>query len=368
MQLYPLKAIYPNLELIASTDTFFSTVKHQFSDLYKNGFYKQNQDNSLYIYEISKGNDAYVGLLGCIDIDEYINGNVKIHEETLAHKEQKSMNRLLERKAMIKPILLSHPPSKDLHEIISTYQKSNKPLLEVEFKETETHHSVWQIDEIDIIEKLRSVFHDQMNTVYIADGHHRSAVSKHLYEKTKNQSDGLKFDKLYSAFFAFDQLRVNEFNRIISILDTVSPSKIIARLSTLCDISPIDEFTKPDKPLEMTMLIRDDCFKLEWKKHILKDYEKKHTLLDPALFNDLICNNIFGIEDVRSDSRISYIKGSEGIKGVLRKTDYKNDVAFTLYPLNFDQFKQCSDQGILLPPKSTYFQPRMKNGILAQTF
>lgn len=367
MKIFPFRAIYPDLGLIASPDTFFSSVKYQFTKYRENGFYNQSSCSSLYIYEIDDEESKHLGLLACIDIRDYIQGNIKVHENTLAYKEKKYMDKLLRRESMIKPILLSHPRCGALQRKIAEYSAKHRPFLEVDLDNSMEHHRFWRVEDEETVMDICTLFDENIAQAYIADGHHRSAVSRKLYEMKVDKKGGLKFDKLFCAFFGFDQLRVGEFNRIISVLNEVTPAYIMARLSKVCDIEPLDEIQLPGKAHQLTMLVRNECYSLEWKKELLELYDD-NLLLDPAIFNKHVCQDILGIENVKTDNRINFVEGSVEIGEVADMTDYSEDVTFFLYPITFDQFKYCSDRGIKLPPKSTYFEPRMINGIIVQTF
>lgn len=367
MKLFPYRAIYADLDLVASTDAFFSSAKIQYMDYVENGFYRDALNPSIYIYEISENGDSHLGLLACLDIDEYSQQNVLIHEYTLLDKEHQFMELLLERKAMIKPVLLSHTKSKDLQSVLRKYKNKLKPFIELNFEEEGTEHRYWRLENKDQVREVQEVFEQNVPRVYIADGHHRSRAIERLNQMTVKKKGGLRFDRLYCGLFGFDQLKVREFNRIISILNVVSPSLIMARLSAICEIYPLEKLSRPTSRREMTMLLKNEAYTLRWKPEVLENY-KDELVLDPVLFNDLICRDICGIKDVRTDTRIKYMKGVYEIEEVERRTDYNEDVAFFLYPLDIEEFKYCSDNKIVLPPKTTYFTPRMKNGVIAQLF
>ncbi len=367
MKIFPFRALYPNLDLIASSDTFFASIKYQYPECYMNGFYNKSEEPGLYIYEIEDKEYTYLGILGCLDINEYRQDNILIHENTLAQKEQKFIDLLLDRKAMIKPILLSHTYSEELEQALVYHKRDKEVFLEVEFDIEEARHRFWKISDKGEIQELIALFDEQVQHTYIADGHHRTAVTDRLYKMAVHKKKGLKFDRLYCGFFHLEQLHIREFNRIISILSELTPAMIIARLSAICDIEPITTVRLPQAPTEMVMTVRGESYSLLWKDEILKDYPSEFTLI-PDVFNKFICQEICGIHDVRKDSRIKYIQGDLGIKGVERETEFSEDVAFYLYPINKEQFKYCSDQGLVLPPKSTYIEPRMKNGLLVHPF
>lgn len=363
MKIFPFRAMHPKLNLVAYPDEFFASAKLQFQDYRDNGFFQEEEEQALYVYEIVEAGVHHLGVLASVNIEDYSDGNILIHEHTLIEKEQQFIDLYLERKAMIKPIMLTHSPSDELQKVLRTVSEGREPTIEVAFDSDDTIHRFWRVTEAEQMAEISREFDKAVSRAYIADGHHRSRATERLHKMVVRKKGGLKFDRIFCGVFAFDQLKIREYNRVISVLNSISPSLIMARLSSICEIRPLKEIELPGKPGEMTMLLKNEAYSLRWKEETIENYNRE-PMLDAVMFNELICRDICSITDIRTDSRIKYIKGAHGIDGVKRHTDYKEDVAFFLYPLTMEEFKHCSDNEFVLPPKTTYFTPRMKNGVV----
>lgn len=367
MRIKPFQAIYPNFDIIASADSFFKTVKYDYRQYEKSGFFQKSPDEALYVYEIQSKDSAHRGIIATVDIKDYIEGNILKHENTLSTKEQSMMNLLLDRKAMIKPVLLAYPKQKSINSIISETIK-NIPMYAVRFEENNELHQVWKIDNNQHIQQLMEDF-QEVNKTYIADGHHRCSTSALLHKNAKSTHPNLNFSELLCLFFSFDQLVIHDYNRVVEILNEITPTAFMAEISAYCNIKRRVRPYRPKKKREMSLFINKEWYQLTWKKKVIRKYPDPDLTLDTTLVNDLILNKICGIEDVRSDKRITYVEGtkkSAGIRDACIKNEHR--IGIGLYPVSTEEFINLSDKGKMLPPKSTWFEPRMKNGLLAQDF
>lgn len=364
MKIAPFRALYPDTKYIKSADSFFDAVKYEYSQYYKNGFFKKTSQEALYLYEIQSAAQRHLGLVATVDIREYLNGNIKVHENTLAAKEQKTTDLILERRATIKPLLLSYTRNDELHELLLKIRDSKDLFYELSFEEDGNTHRIWKIVEGNTLEDIQSIF-DRMEKVYIADGHHRMASMANLYNMSVERESKLDFQWVHVAFFSFDQLEIHDYNRIVTALEDRTPSQLMASLSQYFDIREIKGPNKPKKKHHLTFTMNKEWYDLFWKKDILKKYKDQDVLLDTALFDKYVLNKIIGVEDVRSDQRVDYVGGSKGIEGIRKiLSNTRNNVAFCLPPVTTKEFVQVSDAGQSLPPKSTWFEPRLKNGLI----
>ena len=366
MKIYPFQAVYPDKELIASEESFFGRVKYDYPEFADSGFFRKTSTEAFYIYEITRKKQSHLGFFGCVDIEDYDSGHILKHENTLAANEQKMMQLTLNRKAMVKPVLLTYSRVENFHRFLKKQIKGKKPFFELDFEEEKSHHKIWQITDGEAIEKIQNTFEEKVQTTYIADGHHRSAIISKL-NKTKRKNKKLQFNRLFSAFFSFDQLQIHEFNRSVDILDEISPTKLIADLSKYCHIKYIGKPFRPARIHELGMLINHEWYLLRWKNKAFKHFHDTKVITDTQMLNELILEDIMGIKDIRNDIRIKYVEGIKELEGLLQKT-LKNDtrIGFAMYPLPMEDFKQIADARDVLPPKSTWFEPRMKNGVLVQ--
>jgi len=172
---------------------------------------------------------------------------------------------------------------------------------------------------------------------------------------------------LLCMFFASDQLVIHEYNRIVDMEGEMTPTMFLAKLSTLCDVEALKKADKPRKKHEMTLYLNREWYRLRWKKKVLKVYSKELVVVDADILNKEVLNNILAIKDVRNDARLSYVDGLSGVAGITEKTEksaYR--IGFCLYPLSYKDITKVADAGKTLPPKSTWFEPRVKNGVISQ--
>ncbi|MBK7409092.1 MAG: DUF1015 domain-containing protein [Saprospirales bacterium] len=367
MHLFPFKAIYPNLDLIASPDVFFGNVKVEYPSYRKHGFFRECQEESLYIYRIVDPTRNYTGIVTCVAIQDYLSGMIRKHENTLPPKEQQQTELLLARKAVVKPVLLTYPPVEAIYAFSEDLILSQKPFFEIFFDADNQLHQFWNVSDPGQILLLKALFEQYVPTAYIADGHHRTSTLAHMYEISKGQSNGSLYDRMLCAFFPSSELEILDYNRVIEGLEDISFTTFMAQLSQIMDIEVLTKPSRPREKHEMVMFINREWFRLRWRKRLMESFQGDEVLLDVQLLNELILENILGISDVRTDERVKYIEGRQGIKGVSERVDKNiNRVGFFLYPVSMDDFMRIADEGQILPPKSTYFEPRMRNGVLVQ--
>ena len=210
------------------------------------------------------------------------------------------------------------------------------------------------------------MFETHVSKAIIADGHHRTSTNALLYQKAKNDEEKKRFGKLLSAFFPSNQIDILDFNRVVELdADTVSMTRLMASLSTITDIFPSDEPIKPVRKHEVGMYLNNEWYLLKWRGDIIKEYEKKGIVLDCTLLDELILDKILGIKDSKNDQRLYYVEGPKGVQGLVKKVNkLRTAVGFNMYPVQFEEMEAITNLGGVLPPKSTWFEPRMKNGLI----
>jgi len=365
MNIKPFKGNYVDLSMVASPDSFFASVKAEYQSLKESGFFDAAQQESLYLYEIQRGEKHHLGVLACVDIKEYEAGKILKHEHTLAEKEQTMMNLVFQRRAIIKPILLTYPPYEPMKSWMHTYKNEHDPFFVVHLEEHGEQHSLWNIEDPDTIDRFRVAFKDKIGKAYIADGHHRSSTTYYLHHTGQGSKHGLNFEQLFAAFFDFDELEVYDYNRLVDVFQDMTPSRFMAEISNYCDITYLGAVQKPTKKHEMTMCLRGEWYSLQWRKKVIDQYSEEMVILDTQLLDDLIFQNVLGIKDVRTDSRLSYVEGVKSADFIHQKVHKKPDtIGFCLYPVALEDVIRIAETDNVMPPKSTWFEPRIRNGML----
>ena len=367
MKIFPFQAIYPNVDLIASTDSFFSTVRDDYVQYYENGFFNTEEDPAFYILEITTDRKKHSGLIAALDVTDYSKGKIVRHEQTIASSEQEMLKVLLQRGAMVKPVLLCHPEITEITQEIDRLKKKEKPFLELSMTLGEIGYTLYKVSNEDA-ERLIDLYNKVVPKVYIADGHHRCSTGEKLF-KMQRQKEGKDYSLILTALFSFDQLDILDYNRVVQLPYHLKLTRFIAQLSRVANLKHLDGPTKPTQKHDITMCVQDDWYQLTWKDEILKKYDGLPAVLDADILDKEILENILGIHDIRTDNRVDYVPGNLGPEKVEEKAHQSDHhVGFCIYPVQFTELIKISDSGGTLPPKSTWFEPRMINGLVVKSF
>ncbi len=367
MKILPFSAWYPKLEKILSPDTFFGTVKERYTEYHEEGYFKKMPTQAFYIYQIATATTNYTGLLATLPTEEYIKGNIIKHEQTIAQKEEKTVKLVLEKGANVKPILLTYPAVSSIDTLLQHWIAKHPPLFSTYLEAERTHHKIWSIEDNSLIIELQELFEASVPSTYIADGHHRTATMGILQAQNGELTRKGDYSRLLVALFASNQLRISEFNRIIRVSTPISPAEFHKAIQKYCNIELLTNPQKPSHKHSFITIIGQDWWLCKWKEDILEEYRTTKIPLDVQILNEKILKNILQIKEVRTDERIKYISGDKGMTG-LQSALHKNpnSIGFYLYPIPIKDFISLTNQHTLLPPKSTFFEPRMKNGLVVR--
>lgn len=366
MNLIPFQGLFPKIDLIADLDSFFSNAKYNFRRYVENGFFDKDPSEGMYLYQLESRTTSHYGIIAAIDIMDLLEDKILPHEKTLAAKEQEQLQLTLERKAIIKPILIGFKAFKSFDNFVKEKFKSAPDLEQKLTKKKETHR-FWKITNGEEQELLVKMFKKKVPQAYIADGHHRCSISRILWYQSQKKMIPLKMESLLSVLMPFSQMKIYDFNRVVELGEEMDPVVFMARLSDYFNINVLEKDTKPSNKFEITMLMNGSWFQLTWKKSVLKLHKKEKVLLDHFLLNEHILKEILDIKDVREHPGIVYVPGIDkykGLKKAIRGMD--NGVAFMLKALTAEEICYYADNEKTLPPKSSYFLPRVINGMIVQ--
>lgn len=364
MRIKPFKAVYPDFRFITSVDTFFGKVKEEYSAYKKSGFFQQAEGEALFVYEIIRADYSHTGLVALADIHDYLDGKIKKHENTLPAKEQQQMQLLMSRKAQVKPVLLTCEDVNGINDLLFAQKTESNFFFKTTFEDTEEEHSFWSVHDPVLIKDLQDKVASGIPRSYIADGHHRSSTMARLYDSHVKEASN-PYSHLLVVLFPKSQLEVHDYNRVVEGLIDVTLSHFVAKLSALCNITPIKEGRKPEKKHQMTMFLNKEWYLIEWRPWLLEKHKDDPVLLDTALLDTYVLKDILDIADIRTDEGIRYVEGPAGIEGLRLKTS-KNEqrVAFCFFPTSLEDLFLVANRGEVMPPKSTWFEPRIKNGLM----
>lgn len=325
--------------------------------------YIQDDHPCLYIYRQIMNGRAQTGLVFCASIDDYINNNIKKHEFTREDKELDRINHVDYCDANTGPIFLTYKEDDVASEVITAWTK-RKPTYDF-VSEDGISHIVWVIDNEIIVNEIISLFKD-VKAFYIADGHHRSASAVKVGLKRRaanpNYTGEEEFNYFLAVAFPDNDLMVMDYNRVVKDTNGLTKEELIDKLSEKFVVTESEEQVKPDKKHTFGMFIEDKWYLLQAKDGIY-DVNDPIDSLDVAILQKNVLTPILGIEDVRTSDRIDFIGGIRGIDELERRVHKDMKIAFSMYATEVSDIMKVADIGEVMPPKSTWFEPKLRSGL-----
>ncbi|MGG7036322.1 MAG: DUF1015 domain-containing protein [Flavobacterium sp.] len=341
-------------------DKRFKGVTHKYNDFKNEKILIQEEKPVFYLHEIQTKTNTFTGIIAGTSIEDYQNDVIKKHEDTLQYRVELFKDYLHQTGFNTEPVLITYPDSTEINTFI-TLHKKNKPIYEFSTTNKEKH-TLWKIDTQTEINLLVEHFENIPN-LYIADGHHRSASAELLYEQDK-ASGNPNLNYFMSFLIAESNVKIYEYNRVIRDLKGHSKDDFIKLLSENFVIKTKElELWQPQKKYEFGMYLDGKFYALEYKhkdkiKGILNN-------LDAQILYDTVLHPILGIEDLRNDERIDYIPGKQAILHIKELIDDGEfEVGFMLYPSDINEIKLLADNNLIMPPKSTYIEPKFRSGLV----
>lgn len=341
----------------------YKKVRSRFEEFTDNGIFMRDKEPQFYVYQQIKLGHSFTGIIAGVSIEDFNEGHVKKHELTLSKRESAFAQYLKATKINAEPVLLTYKHQDDIDSIIKKHTETRP---EYEFSTTDkTIHNLWLISDEKEIQNTIQAF-GKVPDMYIADGHHRCASSARLSTDLRAYY-GSEFGKAYDYFMAYlisdHQLNILPFNRLVSGLNNLSTEELLQRISKSFTIEILPKKSRPIQKHHIHMFLENQWYKLILHEHII---DKTDTIsqLDSYQLSQTILYPILGIEDIKTDSRMHFYGGDKGLKGMekmVRKG--KADIAFALYPVEVDQLIEVSDQGLTMPPKSTWIEPKLRSGL-----
>jgi uncharacterized protein (DUF1015 family) len=349
----------------------YQLVRNRYLEFKEDNVFVHDDMPSYYIYKIvNRDQQVFNGIVAAASAEDYEKDIIKKHEDTIEYRERIFKDYLQTVGFNAEPVLLTYPDNKEISTIIEEIQKER-----AEFEFTTTYrdtHYLWKLEDSDIIAAIQKEF-EQMSTIYIADGHHRSASSYLLYKDEKEQNPNHTGQESYNQFMTFlipeSELRIHEFNRLVKDLNGLSKEEFLIQLDTIFRIENRGSMPyKPSKKHHFSMYLDGDFYSLYLRK-TLYDFKTSLDSLDAQILYNTILKPILGIEDLRNDVRIDYINGKKDIINVKGKIDDGEfAVGFGMVPVHINEIKQIADDGLKMPPKSTFIEPKLRSGVTIYEF
>lgn len=350
-----------------SVDTYDPLVYEKARDLLKERIadqtYQKEEKECYYIYELTMNGRAQSGIVACASIDDYLNNVIMKHENTREEKEQDRICHVDICNAQTGPIFLAYRSNKVLHGIVAEIKEQDA--LYDFTSEDGIKHCVWRIDNEECIQKIREAF-QYIEQIYIADGHHRAASAVKVGLKRRKEKPDYtgkeEFNYFLSVLFPEDELMILPYNRVVRDLNGYTKEGLLDKLTESFKIRKVDHPYEPKEKGFFGMYLEKEWYELQAKSTCLVTKDPVRQL-DVSILQDYLLGPVLGIEDPRVDKRIDFIGGIRGIKELEKRANDDMKLAFSMYPTSIQELFAVSDAGKLMPPKSTWFEPKLRSGI-----
>jgi len=349
------------------TDAVYSKAVENLNLFRKEGWLKRDSKNCLYIYAQTMDGRTQYGIVGCASVDDYLNGIIRKHELTRSDKEEDRMKHVRNTNANMEPVFFAYPAMKELDTIVSGVIANQEPEYDFTANDGFGHH-FWVIEDDKTIETIVNLF-AMIPYTYVADGHHRTAaaalVGKEKREKNPNYNGKEEYNFFLAVHFPDNQLKIIDYNRVVKDLNGLTPAELIGKLSEDFEVQKSGtEIYRPEQLHIFSMYLEGSWYKLTAKKGRYNDNDPIE-ILDVTILSNLVLNKILGIKDLRTDKRIDFIGGIRGLVELKTRVDSgEMKVAFALYPVSMQQLINIADSGNIMPPKTTWFEPKLRSGLV----
>lgn len=349
------------------SDEVYAKAKSNFDLFKKNRWLVPDDDEYLYIYAQTMNNKTQYGIVGCASVDDYLNNVIKKHELTRKDKEEDRMKHVRATNANMEPVFFSYPAVKEIDTIVSDFVNSHTPEYDFVADDGFGHH-FWVVRDKKIIQKLVELF-KAIPSTYVADGHHRTAaaalVGKEKREANPNHNGTEEYNYFLAVHFPDNQLTIIDYNRVIKDLNGLSPKEFLQRLSKSFSIEEKGtEMYKPDKLHNFSMYLDGKWYSLTALDGTYDDNDAIGTL-DVTILTRQVLEPVLNIKDLRTDKRIDFVGGIRGLQELKKRVDSgEMAVAFALYPVTMKQLINIADGGYIMPPKTTWFEPKLRSGLV----
>lgn len=335
------------------------------------GWLVRDEKPCYYIYAQTMGSRTQYGYVLCAHAQDYVEGRIKKHELTRKDKEDDRMVHVEIQSANIEPVFFAFKHQSELEDIIDRTVKGPS-----EYSFTDENgfgHELWVISDDALIERISELFTEKVDAFYIADGHHRSAAAARVGAERAKKNPAHSGNEEYNYFMAVcfpeDQLKVLDYNRVLRDLNGLQPTQVIGMLGEKFDVMCMgEEIWAPDELHTFSMYLEGKWYQLKARPGTYDDSDPI-GVLDVTILSNHVLDAIFGIKDLRTDSRIDFVGGIRGLGELKRRVDSgEMKIAFALYPVSMKQITDIADTGNIMPPKTTWFEPKLRSGLAIHTF
>ena len=365
----------PDIDLADDIDAHdplvYQTGRSNLDEFLNSGVLVKDEVESFYLYRQIMGDHEQLGLVAIASVDAYDNGYIKIHEYTRPDKEEDRVKHMIELGAQVGPVFLTYKENSTLTRLMSKVTENNPEYNFID--ECDVRHTFWAIQNREQIESIESTF-EEVKSLYVADGHHRSAAAARARESYKNENKEHTGSESYNYFlvviFPHSQMKILDYNRVLKDLNGMSAEQFISAIETDFIVEEVisENDAKPSRPLEFGLYIEGSWYRLTLRSEIESTIRKDNPVegLDVSILQKHILSPILEIHDQRIDKRIDFVGGIKGLTALKDRVTRDGWVAgIALYPTSIESLMEVADAGEVMPPKSTWFEPKLKSGLVS---
>lgn len=351
-----------------SVDTYAPEVYQKAKELLQKdkqeGVYITDEDRSYYIYQLVMDGRPQTGLVACSSVDDYMNHVIKKHENTREDKEIDRITHVDTCSAQTGPIFLAYRSDKGIHDIVASYVENETPIYDFTAVDGIAHR-VWKIAKKEDVDAIYQAFQN-IQQIYIADGHHRAASAVKVGLKRRQENPGYtgeeEFNYFLSVLFPHDELRILDYNRTVKDLNGRSLTQFLEEIGKNFIVEKADGQVRPEKKGTFGMYTEGQWYHLTAKPELFEGKDAVGSL-DVSVLQDYLLGPVLGIGDPRTDQRIDFIGGIRGLSELEKRADSDMKISFSMYPTSITELFDVADQELLMPPKSTWFEPKLRSGL-----
>lgn len=351
-----------------SVDTYAPEVYQKAKELLQKekqeGVYITDEDRSYYIYQLVMDGRPQTGLVACSSVDDYMNHVIKKHENTREDKEIDRITHVDTCSAQTGPIFLAYRSDKGIHDIVASYVENETPIYDFTAVDGIAHR-VWKIAKKEDVDAIYKAFQN-IQQIYIADGHHRAASAVKVGLKRRQENPGYtgeeEFNYFLSVLFPHDELRILDYNRTVKDLNGRSLTQFLEEISKNFIVEKAEGQVRPEKKGTFGMYTEGQWYHLTVKPELFEGKDAVGSL-DVSVLQDYLLGPVLGIGDPRTDQRIDFIGGIRGLSELEKRADSDMKISFSMYPTSITELFDVADQELLMPPKSTWFEPKLRSGL-----
>ena len=347
----------------------YDKVVENFNDFKQKGWLVKDDKAKLYIYAQTMDGRTQYGIVGCAHVDDYFNNVIKKHELTRKDKEDDRMIHVNITNANVEPVFFAYPAHQEIDQIVENIVKNEKPVYDFVAKEDGFGHTFWVIEDEKTVARIEEIFEKEIPALYVADGHHRTAAAARVGQERRasnpNHTGNEEYNYFMAVIFPDSQLKIIDYNRVVKDLNGLTEEEFLAKLNDTFVVEKVGkEIYKPSKLHEFSMYLGGEWSKMTAKEGTYDDNDPI-GVLDVTILSNNVLDKVLDIKDLRTSKRIDFVGGIRGLGELQRRVDNgEMIVAFALYAVSMQQLINIADSGNIMPPKTTWFEPKLRSGLV----